>query len=84
MKRPNTLVEVAQRVNSGTSFGLALSEFLDEFYGKPDRRQAMIAEEPARLADNREHAILGAVGEHLARRWNLTVPAWTDGESRFA
>ena len=83
MKRPNTLAEVAQRVNSGTSFGLALSEFLDEFYVNPQRRQAMIAEEPARLADNREHAMLGAVGEHLARRWNLAAPAWTDDESRF-
>ena len=83
MKRPNTLAEVAERVNSGTSFGFALSEFLDEFYVNPERRHAMIADKPARLADNREHAMLGAVGEHLARRWNLAVPAWTDDESRF-
>ena len=63
--------------------GLALSEFLDEFYGNPERRRTMIADEPARLADAREHAVLGAVGEHLARRWNLAVPAWTDDASRF-
>ena len=28
--------------------------------------------------------MLGAVGEHLARRWNLRgMPAWTDHPSRF-
>jgi hypothetical protein len=43
----------------------------------------MIANEPERLADRREHAMLGAVGEHLARRWNLAVPKWTDDASRF-
>ncbi len=83
MKRPNTLAEVAARVNAGAAFGPTLSEFLDEFYGHPERRQAMIADEPARLADDREHAMLGAVGEHLARRWALAVPAWTNDTMRF-
>jgi len=83
MKRPNTLAEVAAKVNAGAAFGPALSEFLDEFYGHPERRQAMIADDPAPLADNREHAMLGAVGEHLARRWGLAVPAWTNDTMRF-
>jgi len=83
MKRPNTLAAVAAKVNAGAAFGPTLSEFLDEFYGHPERRQAMIADEPARLADDREHAMLGAVGEHLARRWGLAVPAWTNDEMRF-
>ncbi|MBV8738071.1 MAG: hypothetical protein JO007_12590 [Alphaproteobacteria bacterium] len=44
----------------------------------------MIADEPPRLSDPRDHAMLGAVGEHLARRWNLSaVPPWTDNPSRF-
>jgi hypothetical protein len=83
MKRPSTLAEAALRVNNGAPFGLALSEFLDEFYGNPERRQAMIADEPVKLADTQQHAMLGAVGEHLARRWNLAVPAWTDDAARF-
>ena len=70
MKRPSTLAEVALRVKSGAAFGLALSEFLDEFYGNPQQRQTMIADEPEQLADTRDDAMLGAVGEHLARRWN--------------
>ena len=83
MKRPATLAEAAQRINGGTPLGLALSEFLDEFYGNPARRQAMIADGPPPLADAREHATLGAVGEYLARRWNLAVPSWTNDERRF-
>ena len=83
MRRPDTLAEVARRVSAGAAFGPTLREFLDEFYVHPERRQAMIADEPAPLADAREHATLGAVAEHLARRWDLAVPPWTDHPSRF-
>lgn len=84
MNRPDTLAEVARRVSCGADFDPTLSEFLDEFYMNPERRAAMIADEPLRLADPREHAMLGAIGEHLARRWKLAaVPAWTDHPSRF-
>jgi hypothetical protein len=83
MMRPDTLAEVARRVSAGAAFGPTLSEFLDEFYLHPESRQAMIADEPVRVAAEREHATLGAVGEHLARRWSLSVPAWTDDPSRF-
>jgi hypothetical protein len=84
MLRPDTLAEVARRAGAGVdAFGPALREFLDEFYMNPARRQAMIAEEPPPLAAARDHATLGAVAEHLARRWGLTVPDWTDHPSRF-
>jgi hypothetical protein len=84
MKRPDTLAEAARRVKSGAAaFDFALSEFLDEFYMNPERRQAMIAAEPDSLSDPVQHAMLGAVGEHLARRWGLAIPAWTGDESRF-
>jgi hypothetical protein len=43
----------------------------------------MIDGAPPPLGDERQHAVLGAVGEHLARRWGLKVPAWTDDTSRF-
>jgi hypothetical protein len=84
MNRPDTLAEVARRVSAGAAFGPTLREFLDEFYMNPERRAAMIADEPPILENTRHHAMLGAVGEHLARRWNLDgVPAWTDHPSRF-
>jgi hypothetical protein len=84
MNRPGTLAEVARRVNGGTQeFEFALREFLDSFYMNPAERQSMIDDEPEPLADVRHHAALGGVGEHLARRWKLHIPAWTEDSSRF-
>ncbi len=83
--RPDTLAEVAERRQAGEDFGRLLSEFLDQFYpalasgGAP----AMIAMEPATLADVRGHALLGAAGEHPARRRTLSIPDWTNDPSRF-
>src|ERR1700693_5405632 len=83
MKRPGTLAEVARRVNAGDAFDRRLSEFLDEFYAHPARRQAMIEVPPPALADARQPATLGGVAEYLARRWDLGVPPWTNDPSRF-
>jgi hypothetical protein len=78
------LIEVARRAETGTQpFDAALREFLDEFYLHPEARQAMIDGEPPALADPVAHACLGATGEHLARRWGLAIPPWTDDPSRF-
>ncbi|HJY83104.1 MAG TPA: hypothetical protein VKK81_18725 [Candidatus Binatia bacterium] len=85
MSRPHTLAEVARRRNAGEDFSFLLREFLDEFYGGVRKGVAAtsIAEEPPRLPNVKEHASLGAIGEHLARRWNLPIPAWTEDPSRF-
>jgi hypothetical protein len=79
------LAEVARRRNAGEDFSLLLREFLDEFYSAVRRGVAAICivDEPPGLADAREHASLGAIGEHLARRWNLPIPPWTEDPSRF-
>jgi hypothetical protein len=82
--RPGSLAEVAASVRAGRqSFAHALSEFLDEFYLRPERRRAMLAQRPAPLSDPHEHAFLGAAAEHLARRWGLEPPAWADEPDRF-
>ena len=89
MARPLTLIEVSQRMNAGTDEEcFALSEFLDSFYGflrggYVAAAQASIDAEPEPLADPVAHAHLGAVGEHLALRWGLMVPPWTNHPSRF-
>jgi hypothetical protein len=79
------LAEVARRRNAGEDFSHLLREFLDEFYSAVRRGEATacIADEPEPLPDLREHASLGAIGEHLARRWHLSIPVWTDAPSRF-
>jgi hypothetical protein len=82
-QRPATLAEVAAWTKeSSIAFGLLISEFLDEFYMRPDARQAMIDEEPPSLGQFRD-AWLGAIAEHLARRWDLAIPAWVDQPHRF-
>ncbi|MGH6928255.1 MAG: hypothetical protein ACREEV_08055, partial [Dongiaceae bacterium] len=52
------------------------------FYTEPARRQTMIADEPVRVGKF-EDAYLAAVAEHLARRWDLEIPAWVDQPHRF-
>jgi hypothetical protein len=85
MPRPHTLAEVARRRNGGDDFSFLLREFLDDFYGAVQRGMAAacIVDEPPGLPDAKEHASLGAIGEHLARRWNLPIPLWTEDSSRF-
>jgi len=84
MPRPHTLAEVARRRNAGEDFSLLLREFLDEFYaGVRKGDAAALIDEPPPVPEDREHASLGAIGEHLARRWHLPIPAWTEDPSRF-
>jgi hypothetical protein len=67
---------------------MALAEFLDTFYFAlrgypgPDAQSCLDAE-PAAVADPVRQAQLGAIGEHLAARWYLVRPRWTDASSRF-
>jgi hypothetical protein len=81
VSRPQNLHEVALTTIAGTkSFGNAVDEFIDAFYlDHPDkvRQQRRLNEAPAIVGDPFIDAWIGAVGEHLARRWELEVPAWT-------
>jgi hypothetical protein len=88
-RRPPALADIVARrpgeaVPEPGAFAVALDEFLDAFYEETDpaRRQAMIGAEPARTGDARRDAYLGAVAEHLARRWGLSIPPWTDAPWR--
>ena len=82
--RPHTLAEAVERHLAGCDFGVALNEFLDEFYLADTERQSMVEQEPALIGDSHLDAYIGAVGEHLAERWHLDhVPAWTDKKGRF-
>lgn len=88
MHRPATLAEIAERRLAGVEMIIALPEFLDDFYvavakGCRDLAQAKLDPEPPALPDRVEHALLGAVGEHLARRWSLRIPEWVEDPSRF-
>jgi hypothetical protein len=86
---PATLAEAIRRYCAlgqppEAAFAVRLDEFLDAFYEEPEpaRRQAMIDEEPPWIGDERKDAYAGAVGEHLARRWQLRIPTWTNDPRR--
>jgi len=82
--RPTSLKETVDRIIAGQNWVDALSEFLDEFYtcGHAER-QRMIGDEPKLTDIAFQDAYIGAVGEHLARRWGLEIPAWADHPRRF-
>jgi hypothetical protein len=82
--RPTSLKEAVERTVGGYDFINAISEFLDEFYPRgAAERQQMIGDEPGFTGDAFQDAYVGAVGEHLARRWGLDIPAWVDDPQRF-
>jgi len=82
--RPTSLKEAVDRIIGGESWVDAISEFLDEFYPSGTlERQRMIGEEPGFTGVAFQDAYVGAVGEHLARRWRLDIPAWADDPRRF-
>jgi hypothetical protein len=68
----------------GDCFGLASGEFGQAFYLEKDKaaQQAMLDPVPIPSGDPRNDAWLGAIGEHLAQRWDLEVPA-VDQEVAF-
>jgi hypothetical protein len=87
VSRPQTLGEVVSTVAVGAKpFGAAMDEFVDAFYlDHSDKvsQQRRLNEAPAVTGDAFMDAWIGAVGEHLARRWNLDVPSWTRQSERY-
>jgi hypothetical protein len=81
MARPQTLAEVASIVRANPpDYTTPINEFCDEFYlDHPDKtaQQRRIDVVPEPVGDALADAWIGAVGEHLALRWGLKVPAWT-------
>jgi hypothetical protein len=83
--RPASLADVAVLADDARAFAYALSEFLDQF--RLERRVAMLAEEPVRLAARYEggpvaDAYLAAVAVSLAREIGARPPAWAWHDSR--
>jgi hypothetical protein len=88
MSRPQTLAEVARISRENASdFAMALDEFADEFYlDHPDKvaQQRRLDPIPEPVGDSLIDAWIGAAGEHLAQRWGLSVPTWTQRSEHFA
>ncbi len=84
--RPRSLVEVVGRSRLDGDWDHHLQEFLDSFYtadGDEAAQAAMISSDPGLLGQAEPDAFIGGVGEHLARRWKLPLPAWIRDEARY-
>ncbi len=88
MSRPQSLAQVAAVARTNRSdFAMALDEFVDEFYlDHPDKvaQQARLDPIPEPVGDPLADAWIGAAGEHLALRWGLRIPDWTQRAAHFA
>jgi hypothetical protein len=88
MSRPQTLAEVASIARAkADDFAMALDEFTDEFYldhSEKAAQQARLDPIPEIVGHPAIDAWIGAAGEHLALRWGLRVPAWTQRAEHFA
>jgi len=85
--RPQSLKEAVERILlAGEEERIAIAEFLDEFYlhyGHTEQLQMMIDAPPPVSGRQPLDAYVGAIGEHLARRWGLMIPFWVEDECRF-
>src|SRR5882724_12058671 len=84
--RPGTLAQVLRLVRNGEKLRFCLAGFLDDFYldASKESRARRTAQDPGLTDDSKMNALLGAVGEHLAIRWNVGAPpAWTNRPERF-
>ena len=84
--RPQSLKEAVERILAGEQERIAIAEFLDEFYlhyGHTSELQAMINSPSTVTGRQPLDAYIGAIAEHLARRWGLTAPSWAEEECRF-
>jgi hypothetical protein len=84
--RPGTLVQVLQLVRSGEKLRFCMAGFLDDFYAdvENESRLRRVVDDPGLVDDARMNALMGAVGEHLVRRWSRgEAPSWTNQPQRF-
>lgn len=77
---PRSLADVADLVRGNPDwFNFALYHFEQAFYLEHDKasQQAMLHPAPTPLDVARTDAWIGAIGEHMAQRWELMVHSWT-------
>jgi hypothetical protein len=83
---PGTLAEILDDVSQGGLYEYALARFLVEFHTDRDAEshRRRIEDEPELAPNPVLNALLGAAGEHLARRWDLgEAPSWTARPERY-
>jgi len=84
--RPRSISEVAVLRDKGVPGYVVWGDFLDAFYeAAPEQRQSFLEPEPPRLKSipKAVYAYYAASAEHLARKYALNVPGWTESSDFF-
>jgi hypothetical protein len=85
--RPGTLAEATRlHKDEDENFRFCLAGFLDAFYADMNSgsRKLRVWNEPGLAGEARFDALVGAIGEHLCRRWELGAPPpWVWQDERF-
>ena len=82
--KPHTLAQLAEELATGAVLQVALGNFLDAFYRRPD--VGLLADEPPLLAGSGSqpiNAYMAGIAEHLARTYKLAIPAWVFKPCRY-
>jgi hypothetical protein len=79
-----SLAEAADEISGGSDVLIAARNFLDQVNGV-DRAtlQELIEQRPSGTGDQRADAMLGALAEYVATRFDLCSPAWAGEPARF-
>ena len=82
--RTTSLAEAADEILDGSDVLLAARNFLDQV-SHVDRAtlQELIERPPKATGDQRADAMLGALAEYVATRFDLYAPAWAAEPTRF-
>jgi hypothetical protein len=83
-REPRSLRDVADAIRGHPDwYGCAMYTFMEAFFVEESRaaRQVMLDPTPVPTGDWKNDTWIGAIGEHVAQRWNLLIPAWTQEEA---
>jgi len=78
---PMTLADLAAHLLQTTDRKIRwkiFREFLEEYrWGSADTQPALLVDDPPSVGDERWDALLAALAEHLAAKYDLAPPGWT-------
>ena len=79
-----SLADAADEILEGSDVLIAARNFLDQV-NHDDRvtLQELIEQQPSATGDRRADAMLGALAEYVATRFDLRAPAWAAEPTRF-
>ena len=82
--RPQTLADVATRIQAGVALRAAAADFVDDLrWARDDADVRRRVEAPPARVSPEVDAYLAALAEHFCSAWAVAAPAWSQEGDRF-